>query len=103
MSTPLSPSATSPIKSFLSTPPHGSPKNKPSPSLGKRGPAVPAEPFSGSIELILGPMFSGKSTELIRRIRRLTVASKKCLVVKYFRDVRYTKDFKISTHDMFAY
>ena len=37
----------------------------------------------GQIQLILGPMFSGKSTELMRRIKRYQVATRKCLAVKY--------------------
>ena len=53
---------------------------------------------AGSVALILGPMFSGKSTELLRRIRRYTVAQRKCLVVKYSRDTRYSTE-KMSTHD----
>ncbi|EGG14497.1 hypothetical protein DFA_12272 [Cavenderia fasciculata] len=53
---------------------------------------------SGSIEVIFGPMFSGKSTELLRRIRRQTIANKKCLVIKYQGDTRYSVE-KMSTHD----
>ena len=52
---------------------------------------------SGSIELVLGPMFSGKSTELQRRIRRFKIAHKSCAVVKYIFDVRDAKD-EMSTH-----
>lgn len=52
----------------------------------------------GCIELIVGPMFSGKSTELQRRIKRHTIAKRDCLVVKYIRDTRYSVD-KMATHD----
>lgn len=52
----------------------------------------------GRIDLILGPMFSGKSTEMLRRIRRYTIAQKQCLVIKYARDTRYSVD-KLATHD----
>ena len=38
---------------------------------------------AGSLEVIFGPMFSGKSTELQRRLRRHTVASRRVLVVKH--------------------
>jgi thymidine kinase len=62
---------------------------------GKAG--VP--PKSGHIELILGPMFAGKSTEMLRRIRRYTAAKQRCLVVKFRADVRYDKD-AMSTHDL---
>lgn len=57
------------------------------------------EPFSGSIELIIGPMFSGKTTELLRRIKRHSLAKRKCIVIKYKNDVRYSVD-KLSTHDL---
>ena len=43
----------------------------------------------GSLEVIFGPMFSGKSTELQRRLRRHTMASRRVLVVKYAGDNRY--------------
>ena len=43
---------------------------------------------NGQIQLILGPMFSGKSTELVRRIRRYQIADNKCLVIKYAKDSR---------------
>ena len=43
----------------------------------------------GKIELIVGPMFSGKSTELHRRIRRHKIAGRSILLVKYKDDVRY--------------
>lgn len=52
----------------------------------------------GRIEIIIGPMFSGKTTELIRRIKRMNLADKKCLVIKYKSDNRYSVD-SISTHD----
>ena len=46
----------------------------------------------GRIELIIGPMFAGKSTELLRRMRRLEIAGKRCLSIKYSKDDRYSKD-----------
>eukprot|EP00727_Mastigamoeba_balamuthi_P012379 m51a1_g7764 putative thymidine cytosolic (443) ;mRNA; f:129480-132040 len=52
----------------------------------------------GSIEVIFGPMFSGKTTELLRRIKRHTYAMKKCLVIKYINDTRYSAT-QCSTHD----
>nr|ACO11457.1 Thymidine kinase [Caligus rogercresseyi] len=52
----------------------------------------------GQIQLIIGPMFSGKSTELIRRLRRLLCAKFKCLIVKYSKDDRYDEN-GIATHD----
>lgn len=45
----------------------------------------------GSIEVILGPMFSGKSSELLRKVRRYEHARKRCLVINYLHDNRYTQ------------
>jgi len=52
----------------------------------------------GQIQIIFGPMFSGKSTELLRRIRRYTIANRSCMVVKYRKDTRYSEDH-MATHD----
>ena len=38
---------------------------------------------SGKLELIIGNMFSGKSTELIRRINRDKSINKKILIINY--------------------
>lgn len=55
--------------------------------------------FKGCINLILGGMYSMKSTELILRYYRYTYGGKKCLVVKYRGDKRYSEDdTKIVTH-----
>lgn len=56
----------------------------------------------GEIQVIFGPMFSGKSSELIRRVRRYSVANKSCIVIKYDKDTRYSKD-KLATHDSVQY
>ncbi|XP_046408960.1 thymidine kinase, cytosolic-like isoform X2 [Ischnura elegans] len=48
--------------------------------------------------VIFGPMFSGKTTELIRRLKRYQIARRKCLVVKYARDDRYHSTC-VATHD----
>jgi len=50
-----------------------------------------------SLELIIGPMFSGKSTELIRKIRLAKIIDKKVIVIKPIIDIRY-KDNKIVSH-----
>lgn len=53
------------------------------------------------LNIILGPMFSGKSTEGIRQIRRYGkhFGSNKILSIKYSKDTRYTNEEKVSTHD----
>ncbi|GMR45169.1 hypothetical protein PMAYCL1PPCAC_15364 [Pristionchus mayeri] len=52
----------------------------------------------GHVCVILGPMFSGKTTELLRLHERHVRAQKKCLLVKYAGDTRYDKDC-VATHD----
>jgi thymidine kinase len=46
-------------------------------------------PSHGWIEVITGSMFSGKSEELIRRLRRAEIAGQRALVVKPLIDDRY--------------
>ena len=43
----------------------------------------------GQIQLVLGPMFSGKSSELIRRLKRYRTARQKCLIVNSADDQRF--------------
>ena len=45
-----------------------------------------------------GPMFSGKSTELMRRIKRYKIATFEVLVIKYAKDDRYHDEYA-ATHD----
>jgi thymidine kinase len=52
----------------------------------------------GEIQLIFGPMFSGKTTELLRRIKRYKIANRICLLIKYRVDDRYSNE-NVSTHD----
>ena len=55
----------------------------------------------GRIEIILGCMFSGKSTEIIRRKRQLNSINKKVMVIKHSSDKRYHTDDVIS-HDQMS-
>ena len=50
-----------------------------------------------SLEIIIGPMFSGKTTELIRRLNTFASIGKKCLYVNCGLDNRENKNF--STHN----
>ncbi len=52
----------------------------------------------GSIEVIVGPMYAGKSEELIRRVNRVKIAGLKVLVFKPLIDDRYCAD-KIISHN----
>lgn len=53
----------------------------------------------GKLTMILGPMFSGKSTELIYTVNRYKHKNKKTVLVKYGEDTRYGDDDKVITHD----
>jgi len=54
----------------------------------------------GWIEVICGPMFSGKSEELIRRLRRAMIARKRVEVFKPAIDNRYSEDEIVSHGDL---
>jgi thymidine kinase len=51
----------------------------------------------GSIEVICGSMFSGKTDELIRRLVRATIAKQKVQVFKPAIDIRYAVE-KVASH-----
>jgi thymidine kinase len=53
---------------------------------------------SGWIEIITGCMFSGKTEELIRRIKRAVIANQNVQIFKPSRDVRYS-DQAVVSHD----
>ena len=50
-----------------------------------------------TIEIIIGSMFSGKSTELLRRCKTYTAINKKVLVINHSYDTRCKNEIK--THD----
>ena len=54
---------------------------------------------TGSIEVVCGSMFSGKTEELIRRLRRAQFANLKIKIYKPCIDVRYSED-KVVSHDL---
>ncbi|MBX7164163.1 MAG: thymidine kinase [Saprospiraceae bacterium] len=53
---------------------------------------------SGWIEVICGSMFSGKTEELIRRLKRARIANQKVEIFKPSKDTRYD-DRKVVSHD----
>ena len=55
---------------------------------------------AGWIEVICGPMFSGKSEELIRRLRRAMIARKRVAVFKPAIDDRYSAEEIVSHGDL---
>ena len=53
----------------------------------------------GWVEVIAGSMFSGKSEELLRRVRRSMIAKKRVQVFKSHLDDRYSGVFTVGSHD----
>ncbi len=60
----------------------------------------PARQGAGWIEVIAGSMFSGKSEELIRRLRRAKIARQKVQVFKPDIDSRFSNDHIVSHSEM---
>lgn len=56
----------------------------------------------GWIEVIVGSMFSGKTEELLRRIRRSVIAKQPTILFKPKLDTRYSTDHVVS-HDQIRY
>ncbi|MFM9027057.1 MAG: thymidine kinase [Bacteroidota bacterium] len=57
-----------------------------------------SEPRKGHVEVICGCMFSGKTEELIRRLKRAKIARQKVEIFKPKVDVRYD-DVNVVSHD----
>ncbi|MBI3981245.1 hypothetical protein HY345_04570 [Candidatus Microgenomates bacterium] len=54
----------------------------------------------GHLTIFAGPMFSGKTTKLIKLVEILQQNGKKVLTVKPSIDTRYTKQPKLASHDL---
>jgi thymidine kinase len=52
----------------------------------------------GYLEVIAGPMYCGKTEELIRQVKRATIGRKNIIVFKHAIDTRYGKDQKVHSH-----
>src|SRR3982751_3235985 len=63
-------------------------------------PPPQANRSAGWVEVIAGSMFSGKSEELIRRLRRAKIARQKVQVFKPKIDIRYSRDHIVSHSEM---
>ena len=59
-----------------------------------------SRPGSGWIEVVTGSMFSGKSEELIRRVRRAQIARQRVQIFKPQVDNRYATDHIVSHSEM---
>jgi thymidine kinase len=55
-----------------------------------------ANQITGWIEVIVGSMFSGKTEELIRRLRRAQIANQKVAIFKPAIDTRYSETEVVS-------
>jgi thymidine kinase len=54
-----------------------------------------------SLTLVLGPMFSGKTSELMRLVRRHQISKRSVIVIKYRGDTRYSGEATLSSHDLY--
>ncbi|MFW6219173.1 MAG: thymidine kinase [Bacteroidota bacterium] len=59
---------------------------------------LPENSQSGWIEVITGAMFSGKTEELIRRLRRAKIAAQRVIIFKPYIDKRYSLS-EVVSHD----
>jgi thymidine kinase len=69
-------------------------------ALGSDEHIVQLATSAGWVEVIAGSMFSGKSEELIRRLRRAKIGRKKVQVFKPRIDIRYSHDHIVSHSEM---
>lgn len=53
---------------------------------------------TGYLEVIAGPMYCGKTEELIRQVKRATIGKKHVIVFKHAIETRYGKDHKVHSH-----
>ncbi len=60
---------------------------------------IPMRLKKANLNVIAGPMFSGKTEELIRQVRRAVIAKKKVQVFKHQIDTRYGTDAKLFSHN----
>src|SRR5579864_5156939 len=61
---------------------------------------VRSQPHHGWIEVVTGSMFSGKSEELIRRLRRAQIARQRVQIFKPKIDDRFSEDHIVSHSEM---
>lgn len=56
-----------------------------------------------SLELFIGPMFAGKSSEVLRILQRNNVIGRKTLVITHAIDTRYSENPLIVTHNQHSH
>jgi thymidine kinase len=79
----------------LGGPSRGGERQSPEPAIES-----PRQPHQGWIEVIVGSMFSGKTEELIRRLRRAQIARQRVQIFKPAIDVRFANDHLVSHSEM---
>ena len=52
-----------------------------------------------SVDLVIGPMFSGKTTTLLTYEKKFQITKKNYICINHTFDLRYTSDGKLATHD----
>lgn len=52
-----------------------------------------------SLELLIGPMFAGKSSAILQRIRRQEVIGKKVYVITHSIDTRFSEEHAVKSHN----
>lgn len=57
--------------------------------------------LAGRVELIIGPMFAGKTTEMLRRIDRAELGRSRCIIMKYAQGSRFRQG-TVNTHDSYS-
>ena len=57
---------------------------------------------TGYFKLIIGPMYAGKSTELLRSIQKYKILNKNVIVINHVINNRYGSN-KLTTHDKKEY
>ncbi|MTG90867.1 thymidine kinase [Cellulosimicrobium sp. BIT-GX5] len=68
---------------------------------GAAGPQPPGPRAGGRVEVVCGPMFAGKTEELLRRVRRAEIAGRRVEVVGHALDTRRGAG-TVSSHSGFA-
>lgn len=63
-------------------------------------PMLPGLDTPGYLSLIMGPMYSGKTSYLLDLYKKYRLCNISTIAINYYGDTRYTDDCKISTHDL---
>lgn len=56
--------------------------------------------MAGSIKIVLGCMYSGKTSEVIKECKRWGSIAKKAICINFEGDARYGEDEKLYSHDL---